>query len=225
MISWLLQTLRLPAGSSRPWSRLDRYLQFLVTVDGHIYPVGSTEGITQGARFNQPLCLLNGKNTIGICYMIYSINLFLFKIFKIETPWLGWGMRLGDFIMGWGWGGRYMFNSLDPDRCGNNFSRVIVKLIGVSASCEIVSCLMPENPLLLISKHWFRWWLDAVRQQAITWANVDPGQYRQNRTQWIQSDMKCHCKFQVWFMFYLHIAAMLYAKSCHIGSVLSHGSR
>ena len=28
--------------------------------------------------------------------------------------------------------------------------------------------------LLMISQHWFRWWLGAVRQQAITWANVDP---------------------------------------------------
>ena len=27
--------------------------------------------------------------------------------------------------------------------------------------------------LLTISQHWFRWWLGAVRQQAITWANVD----------------------------------------------------
>ena len=29
------------------------------------------------------------------------------------------------------------------------------------------------------SQHWFRWWLGAVRQQAITWANVDPGLCRQ----------------------------------------------
>ena len=28
--------------------------------------------------------------------------------------------------------------------------------------------------LLMISQHWFRWWLGAVRQQAITWVNVDP---------------------------------------------------
>ena len=26
----------------------------------------------------------------------------------------------------------------------------------------------------MISQHWFRQWLGAVRQQAITWANVDP---------------------------------------------------
>ena len=29
------------------------------------------------------------------------------------------------------------------------------------------------NPLST-SQHWFRWWLGAVRQQVITWANVDP---------------------------------------------------
>ena len=28
--------------------------------------------------------------------------------------------------------------------------------------------------LLMRSQHWFRWWLGTVRQQAITWANVDP---------------------------------------------------
>ena len=27
---------------------------------------------------------------------------------------------------------------------------------------------------LMISQHWFRYWLGAVRQQAITWDNVDP---------------------------------------------------
>ena len=30
-----------------------------------------------------------------------------------------------------------------------------------------------HNNLLIISQHWFREWLGAVRQQAITWANVD----------------------------------------------------
>ena len=28
--------------------------------------------------------------------------------------------------------------------------------------------------LLMTSQHWFRWWLGAVRQQAITWASGDP---------------------------------------------------
>ena len=32
---------------------------------------------------------------------------------------------------------------------------------------------------LMISQHWFRWWLGAVRQQAITWANVDRDLCRQ----------------------------------------------
>ena len=30
----------------------------------------------------------------------------------------------------------------------------------------------------MISQHWFRLWLGAVRQQAITWANVDPVLWR-----------------------------------------------
>ena len=32
--------------------------------------------------------------------------------------------------------------------------------------------------LLMISQHWFRYWLGAVRQQAITWANVDSDPWR-----------------------------------------------
>ena len=31
-----------------------------------------------------------------------------------------------------------------------------------------------HRTLLMISQHWFRKWLGAVRQQATTWANVDP---------------------------------------------------
>ena len=42
-------------------------------------------------------------------------------------------------------------------------------------------CISGEMPLdechstiLMISQYWFRLWLGAVRQQAITWTNVDP---------------------------------------------------
>ena len=31
-----------------------------------------------------------------------------------------------------------------------------------------------HSTLLMISQHWFREWLGAISQQAITWANVDP---------------------------------------------------
>ena len=37
--------------------------------------------------------------------------------------------------------------------------------------------IMPSDEchmtLLMISQHWFRWWLGAIRQQATIWANVD----------------------------------------------------
>ena len=36
--------------------------------------------------------------------------------------------------------------------------------------CEIALGCMP----IISSQHWFRYWLGAVRQQAIIWANVDP---------------------------------------------------
>ena len=43
----------------------------------------------------------------------------------------------------------------------------------MSTSCEIASGKCLITPLIM-SQHWFRWWLGAVRQQAITWTNVDP---------------------------------------------------
>ena len=44
--------------------------------------------------------------------------------------------------------------------------------------------------LPMISQHWFRWWLGAVRQQAITWVNVDPDLCRHIRPQWVK-DTPC----------------------------------
>ena len=35
-----------------------------------------------------------------------------------------------------------------------------------------------HNTSLIISQHWLRQWLGAVKQQAITWANVDPDLWR-----------------------------------------------
>ena len=42
---------------------------------------------------------------------------------------------------------------------------------------------------LMISQHWFRLWLGAVRQQAITWANIDPDlcHYDIFRPQWVKT--------------------------------------
>ena len=31
-----------------------------------------------------------------------------------------------------------------------------------------------QQASLMISQHWFSWWLGAIRQQAITWTNVGP---------------------------------------------------
>ena len=46
--------------------------------------------------------------------------------------------------------------------------------------------------LVVISKHWFRSWLGAIRQQAITWTNIDPDLCHHmvsllTRSQWINS--------------------------------------
>ena len=43
--------------------------------------------------------------------------------------------------------------------------------------------------VLMISQHRFRWWLGDVRQQAITWANVDRDffSYDVTRSQWVKT--------------------------------------
>ena len=49
---------------------------------------------------------------------------------------------------------------------------------------------------LMISQHRFRSWLGAIRQQAITWVNVDPDLWHHigvTRPQWV--NMSCHRTF------------------------------
>ena len=71
----------------------------------------------------------------------------------------------------------YRMNALNPWRNGFNLKLVISKLISkidVSIiSCEITLRWMSQD-LLMISQHWFKQWLGAVRQQTNIWANVDP---------------------------------------------------
>ena len=74
------------------------------------------------------------------------------------------------------------FNSWAPGRCSDNFKDVIFKFILqidimiMCIFCEIAVECMPQGfrlmTSIMISQHWFREWLGAVRQQAITWTNV-----------------------------------------------------
>ena len=55
----------------------------------------------------------------------------------------------------------------------NSSYRIVAWKIPVKlfwCECHLIS--------LMRSKHWFRWWLGAVWQQAIDWAYVDPDLYR-----------------------------------------------
>ena len=66
-------------------------------------------------------------------------------------------------------------DSLPPGRCGHDIKSVIFKLIkgryrGYFLKLDSAGC---HKPPLMINQHWFRWWLGAIRQQAITWAIVD----------------------------------------------------
>ena len=66
-----------------------------------------------------------------------------------------------------------------PNTCYGLSLELPVKLL--SGKCH--------GAALMISQHWFRWWLGAVRQQAITWANIDPDLCRHMASP-SQSDLK-----------------------------------
>ena len=70
-------------------------------------------------------------------------------------------------------------NSLAPGRYGSNFKTIILKLLIQKSSfvtrSEIALGWMTQNLNgEKSSEHWFREWLGAYRQQAITWANAGP---------------------------------------------------
>ena len=68
-------------------------------------------------------------------------------------------------------------NSFAPGRCGLSLKSEIFKpvsridILSIFYGITLSEC---HKASLMISQHWFKWWLVAVRQQAITWANVNP---------------------------------------------------
>ena len=69
-------------------------------------------------------------------------------------------------------------NSFAPGRSEYDSKNVISTLVLLVFIFRFFFMIMPSGEchitLLTMSQHWFRWWPGAVRQQAITWANVDP---------------------------------------------------
>ena len=49
---------------------------------------------------------------------------------------------------------------------------IILAIDGWSISCEIALKWMSLDHIMF-SQHWSRWWFDTIREQAITWTNVD----------------------------------------------------
>ena len=67
-------------------------------------------------------------------------------------------------------------NSLVPGKAGWDFRTAVFNLIfhiGIFKSFFILSSVECHGTIQMVSQHWFRQRLGAVRQQAITWANVD----------------------------------------------------
>ena len=73
-------------------------------------------------------------------------------------------------------------NSLVSWRCGSNFECNFLMHATDSVeqflwNCSQWNCSQSSechDIILWINQHWFRLWLGAIRQHAITWANVDP---------------------------------------------------
>ena len=50
-----------------------------------------------------------------------------------------------------------------------------IQKCSLGTHCEIALSRMPHNfTMVMRSQNWFKLWLVAMKQQAITWANVDP---------------------------------------------------
>ena len=68
-------------------------------------------------------------------------------------------------------------NSLAPGRPSTNFKWIFLcscnSMISLLHSGKLFSCECHRTPMM-ICRHWFRYWLGAVRQQAITWIIADP---------------------------------------------------
>ena len=67
-------------------------------------------------------------------------------------------------------------NTLAPGESGCDFkiaNFALVHWLVLSDHIMIMPSDEYDGTSLMISQHWFRLWLDAIRQQAITWANVD----------------------------------------------------
>ena len=64
----------------------------------------------------------------------------------------------------------------------------------ISRACHVKLVIGEYQRTLFISKHWFRLWPGVVRQQAITWNNVDPDlcYHVVTTPQWVQQlSIKC----------------------------------
>ena len=65
-------------------------------------------------------------------------------------------------------------NSLAPGRHGRNFKSIFSNSLTAGALAVKLFSSKCHRTLLMTSQHWVRKWLGAIRQQAITCANVDP---------------------------------------------------
>ena len=87
--------------------------------------------------------------------------------------------------------------NLELTHCSLREMAVISKVYICNIFQSLISWMFPvvvsskENHRisLMISQHWFREWLDAIRQQAMTWTNIDQDLRSHMRLQWVKTQM------------------------------------
>ena len=79
-----------------------------------------------------------------------------------------------------------------------------------------------HSTLLMISHHWFRWWLGAVRQQAITWTSIDQDLQR-HMTSLDPNELNIEDNFLliIQFLYHMYIYIYLYMYIHIINDVLN----
>ena len=160
--------------------------------------IGSDNGLSPGGRqaiiWTNAGMLVIGSLRTNLSEILIRIQTFSFKKLHLKMLSVKWH----PFCLS--------FNVLTQCALGHIaiiwnvwFSNVILLLwISSPFPVKLSSCKCHRS-LLMINQHWFGWWLSAVGQQAITWANVDPDLWCHMATQ--GHSKLTHCPREKWWIY------------------------
>ena len=147
--------------------------------------IGSDNGLSPGRRqaiiwTNAGILLIGplGTNCSEILIAILTSSFKKMRLKVSSAKWRPFCLGLNVLKRTWPY---YTHNiltgehSLSPGRFGWHLDMYFLILFYWLTALDLLMFSDECNiTLLIISQHWFRYWLGAVRQQAITWVNVEP---------------------------------------------------